>query len=81
MLLWVGCSHPPWGLTMTRCAVCEKQFKTKRLPSGEIINDDPSMVAFYDGDRKKQLYRHLSCPQVQFITKKAREDAALAKEV
>jgi hypothetical protein len=66
---------------MTRCAVCENPFKIKKLPSGEIVNDDPSMVAFYDGDRKKQMYRHLSCKQSDFITKKAREDAAIAKEV
>jgi len=66
---------------MTRCAVCEKQFKTKKMPNGEVVNDDPSMVAFYDGDRKKQLYRHMNCKQIDFITKKAREDAAIEKEV
>jgi len=64
---------------MTRCAVCEKQFKTK-VVNGNVVNDDPTMVAFYDGDRKKQLYRHMACPQANFITKKVKEEQAAAKE-
>jgi len=65
---------------MSRCAVCGKPFKTTN-DRGNIIVDDPSMVVFYDGDRKKDLYRHLTCPQALFITKKMREDAAALKEL